>query len=101
MMLWSQRGGVRHGLVAFAMVWVGLLCPQGVQAHSSSNSFLTLSASGSGLSLRADVHWRDVDLIFDLELTANSQVSTQPLILGAPTVVKARARALIRCTGEC
>ena len=34
------------------------------------------------------------DLIFDLELTANSQVSPQPLILGAPTVVKARARAL-------
>ena len=75
MMLLPQLGGVRHGLVVFAMVLVGLLCPQGVQAHSSSNSFLTLSASGSELSLRADVHWRDVDLIFDLDADRDGQVT--------------------------
>ena len=75
MMILSQRGGLRHGLVAFAMVWVGLLCAQGVQAHSSSNSFLTLSASDSELSLRADVHWRDVDLIFDLDADRDGQVT--------------------------
>ena len=75
MMILSQRGGLRHGLVAFAMVWVGLLCPQGVQAHSSSNSFLTLSTAGNSLNLRADVHWRDVDLIFDLDANRDGQVT--------------------------
>ena len=34
------------------------------------------------------------DLTFDLELTANAQVAPQPLIIGAPAVVKARVRTV-------
>ncbi|MEY3938886.1 MAG: hypothetical protein RL659_1727, partial [Pseudomonadota bacterium] len=45
---------------------LALLCMFGLaQAHSSSNSFLTLSADNTQLTLRADVNLRDVDLIFN------------------------------------
>ena len=36
-------------------------------AHSSSNSYLSLSAPEGKLTLRADIHWRDVDLMLDLD----------------------------------
>ena len=44
-------------------------------AHSSSNSYLTLSAPEGQLTLRADLHLRDVDLIFDLDTDRDGQVS--------------------------
>jgi hypothetical protein len=65
----------RCGWVVFAMGMLGLLGAPSVHAHSSSNSFLTLSTAGSALNLRADVHWRDVDLIFDLDANRDGQVS--------------------------
>jgi hypothetical protein len=62
----------------WAACLVGLLTlclAQGVQAHSSSNSYLTLSWSGERLTLRADVHLRDVDLVFDLDADRDGQVT--------------------------
>ncbi|MEI7786734.1 MAG: hypothetical protein WCK08_20275, partial [Betaproteobacteria bacterium] len=50
-------------LSALAAAW-----PSGqALAHSSSNSYLSLSAPEGKLVLRADVHWRDVDLMLDLD----------------------------------
>ncbi len=55
---------------------LALLCMFGLaQAHSSSNSFLTLSADNTQLTLRADVNLRDVDLIFNLDQDRNGQVT--------------------------
>lgn len=58
------------GLLGFCLLW-----GQSVQAHSSSNSYLTLSAPQDQLTLRADVHLRDVDLIFDMDDNRDGQVS--------------------------
>ncbi len=44
-------------------------------AHSSSNSYLTLSTTGPALMLRADLHLRDLDLIFDLDANRDGQVT--------------------------
>lgn len=44
-------------------------------AHSSSNSYLTLSQRGSDLVLRTDINLRDVDLIFDLDDDRDGRVS--------------------------
>jgi hypothetical protein len=44
-------------------------------AHASSNSYLTLSKSAEQLSLRADVNFRDLDLIFDLDRNRDGQVT--------------------------
>ena len=44
-------------------------------AHSSSNSYLSLSQRGSELVLRTDINLRDVDLIFDLDDDRDGQVS--------------------------
>ena len=63
---------------ALLAVWAfmaSLLCPGAAWAHSSSNSYLTLNASAGPLTLRADVHLRDVDLIFDLDADRDGQVS--------------------------
>ena len=62
-------------LVALALAWLGVLSPSVVHAHSSSNSYLTLSTSGPALTLRADVHMRDLDLIFDLDVNRDGQVT--------------------------
>lgn len=59
----------------FALMLVLLGMVQAVQAHSSSNSFLSLSIDEAGLILRADVHLRDVDLIFNLDHDRNGQVT--------------------------
>ena len=53
-----------------ALLWSGASL-----AHSSSNSYLTLSAPEGRLTLRADLHLRDVDLIFDLDADRDGQVS--------------------------
>jgi HupE / UreJ protein len=44
-------------------------------AHSSSNSYLSLSQRGADLVLRTDINLRDVDLIFDLDDNRDGQVS--------------------------
>lgn len=44
-------------------------------AHSSSNSYLTLSAPEGKLTLRADIHWRDVDLMLDLDGDRDGRVT--------------------------
>ena len=44
-------------------------------AHSSSNSYLTLTQRDAGLVLRADINLRDLDLIFDLDQNRDGQVS--------------------------
>ena len=44
-------------------------------AHSSSNSYLSLSQRGADLILRTDINLRDVDLIFDLDDNRDGQVS--------------------------
>lgn len=43
-------------------------------AHSSSNSYLMISEGQTQLSLRLDVHLRDVDLVFDLDQNRDGQV---------------------------
>lgn len=50
------------------------LAPAALWAHSSSNSYLTLSVEQGGLTLRADVDLRDVDLQFDLDRDRDGQV---------------------------
>jgi hypothetical protein len=44
-------------------------------AHSSSNSYLTLSQPAGALALRADVNLRDLDLALDLDNNRDGQVS--------------------------
>ena len=44
-------------------------------AHSSSNSYLTLYALKDQLTLRVDIHLRDIDLIFDLDTNRDGQVT--------------------------
>jgi hypothetical protein len=49
---------------------------QTVQAHSSSNSYLALEAKGAQeLTLRADIHLRDVDFTFDLDADRDGHVT--------------------------
>lgn len=60
------------GLLLLAS-WAWLVNP--AQAHSSSNSYLTISAPGGVLTLRADIHWRDIDLIFDLDRDGDGRIT--------------------------
>ena len=55
-------------MAAACLALMGLFFGSAVWAHSSSNSYLTLSMPSQQLTLRADLHLRDLDLIFDLEL---------------------------------
>jgi len=52
------------------LIWSGK-----ATAHSSSNSYLTIFAPNNQLALRADIHLRDVDLIFDLDSNRDGQVT--------------------------
>ena len=60
------------GVLSFvaALLWSSV-----AMAHSSSNSYLTLNAPKGPLTLRADLHLRDVDLIFDLDADRDGQVT--------------------------
>lgn len=62
-----------------ALLWlVFLMClfvSGQAHAHSSSNSFLTLSAPEKRLTLRADINLRDIDLHFDLDQNRDGQVT--------------------------
>lgn len=61
-------------------LWRGLwclllvLCAGAAWAHSSSNSYLLLSEREGATVLRADVHLRDIDLVFDLDADRDGQV---------------------------
>lgn len=50
-----------------ALAAAAILVTGSALAHSSSNSYLTLSAPAQQLMLRADINLRDLDLIFDLD----------------------------------
>jgi hypothetical protein len=45
------------------------------QAHSSSNSYITLSTANDAIVLRADISMRDVDLVFDLDLNKDGKLT--------------------------
>ena len=45
------------------------------QAHSSSNSYITVSTFKEDLVLRADINFRDIDLVFDLDQNKDGKVS--------------------------
>jgi len=64
-----------HHCLALATLWLALCLPSAALAHSSSNSYLTLSEPEGVLTLRADLNWRDVDLIFDLDADRDGQVT--------------------------
>ena len=69
---------LRQQARAMFALWVfmaALLGPGAALAHSSSNSYLTLSAPAGSLTLRADLHLRDVDLVFDLDADRDGQVT--------------------------
>ncbi|MDP3521099.1 MAG: HupE/UreJ family protein [Hydrogenophaga sp.] len=65
--LWS---GFWRGLLVL-LVCVG---GSGAWAHSSSNSYLLLSERDGATVLRADVHLRDIDVVFDLDADRDGQV---------------------------
>jgi HupE / UreJ protein len=66
---------LRQWVMVLAWVWAGLLGASAAWAHSSSNSYLTLNAPAGQLTLRADIHLRDIDLIFDLDHNRDGQVT--------------------------
>ena len=45
------------------------------QAHSSSNSYIIFSTQNQASVLRADINFRDVDLVFDLDQNKDGEVS--------------------------
>jgi hypothetical protein len=49
-------------------------------AHSSSNSYLTLSATNDLMTVRADIPLRDIDLIFDLDGNRNGQITWREVL---------------------
>ena len=59
----------------FSMLLLGILFASNVLAHSSSNSYLTVSMPEGQLNLRADLHLRDVDLMLDLDQNRDGQVT--------------------------
>jgi hypothetical protein len=65
---------IRHS-VALTFLLSGALFASSVLAHSSSNSYLTISMPTEKLTLRADIHLRDLDLIFDLDENRDGQVT--------------------------
>ncbi len=70
--LLRQQARAMFGLWVFM---AALLGSGAALAHSSSNSYLTLSAPAGSLTLRADLHLRDVDLVFDLDADRDGQVT--------------------------
>jgi len=64
----------RQIALGLTMLW-SLLLGNATWAHSSSNSYLTLSMPAEQLTLRADIHLRDLDLVFDLDENRDGQVT--------------------------
>ena len=75
MMTFPHKGMARRCFVGAALALFSLLTAPLAHAHSSSNSYLTLSTTGPALTLRADVHLRDLDLIFDLDANRDGRVT--------------------------
>lgn len=75
MMSLLQNCGLRRWVLASVWALLSLLTAPLAHAHSSSNSYLTLSTSDPALTLRADVHMRDLDLVFDLDANRDGQVT--------------------------
>jgi len=74
---WPYPGSLpalRHAAMACMVFW-SLFFAGNLWAHSSSNSYLTLSMPSEQLTLRADIHLRDLDLIFDLDGNRDGQVT--------------------------
>ena len=65
----------RQWAAGVGLLWASLLLVGSAMAHSSSNSYLTLSAADKQLTLRADIHLRDIDLIFDLDSNRDGQIT--------------------------
>lgn len=65
----------RHLATRMALVALLVCVASPAMAHSSSNSYLSLSQRGADLVLRTDINLRDVDLIFDLDDNRDGQVS--------------------------
>ncbi len=66
-----------HVWTACCRVWLCLLMCLSVNsagAHSSSNSYLVLSERDGATVLRADLHLRDIDVVFDLDTDRDGQV---------------------------
>ena len=66
---------LRQWTAGVGLLWASLLLAGSAMAHSSSNSYLTLSATDNQLTLRADIHLRDIDLIFDLDSNRDGQIT--------------------------
>ena len=64
------RGVLTQCLLLLSVMFVGE-----VSAHSSSNSYLTLSSANGQLTMRADIHLRDVDLTLNLDENQDGQVT--------------------------
>ena len=64
-----------HQVALACVALVSLLFGSLAWAHSSSNSYLTLSMPSQQLTLRADLHVRDLDLLFDLDRDRDGQVT--------------------------
>lgn len=76
-----------RSVLVLALLMLAALLAGPAQAHSSSNSYLTLSAADSGLQLRADIHLRDIDLVFDLDQNRDGQVSWGETTARAPELL--------------
>lgn len=57
------------------LVLGGALFNNSAWAHASSNSYLSLSVPSGQLNLRADVHLRDIDLVFDLDENRDGRIT--------------------------
>lgn len=62
-------------LQSMGLAWLLAMVALPAHAHSSSNSYLTLSAPDAVLQLRTDINLRDVDVVFDLDANRDGQVT--------------------------
>lgn len=56
-------------------LWMLMLMSNAAWAHSSSNSYLTLSAQGDALMLRTDISLRDADVALDLDINNDQRIT--------------------------
>ncbi len=77
-----------------------LLISGPVRAHSSSNSYLSLSLAGEQLVLRGDINLRDIDLIFDLDRNRDGRVTWGETDERAPELQSWLAQGLSVRTGQ-
>jgi len=69
-------GLLRPALAALCALLASLaVAPTAAWAHASSNSYLALQQRGDARVLRADVHLRDIDRVFDLDADRDGRVT--------------------------